>query len=52
MHRLRIHDYRGVAMPFVQGELIHDQAAYAASFELPMPGLQAKPVDLLDGVPV
>ncbi|MNE67102.1 hypothetical protein D3C80_1626920 [compost metagenome] len=49
---LGIHDDRGVAMTFVQGELVHDQTAHIAWIEVAHAGLQAALVDGLDRVPV
>ena len=49
---LGIHDYRGVAMPLVQGEFVHHQAADVARIEGAYLSFQAAFVERFEGVPV
>ena len=51
-HPIRVHDHRGVAMPFVQRELVHHQTTDVVGHELAMQSFQATVVNLLDRVPV
>ncbi len=49
---LSIHDHRRVTMAFVQGELIHHQAAHIARLETTQCGLETPLVLHIDSVPV
>lgn len=51
-HALGIHDDCGVAMPLVQGKLIHNQALDTAGSKFAKQPFQALIIDRLDGVPV
>ncbi len=47
-----IHDHRGVAMPFMESELVHDQATNLSGLEPADGRLQATLVELFEGVPM
>ncbi|MNF81410.1 hypothetical protein D3C84_636820 [compost metagenome] len=49
---LGIHDHRGVAMAFVQGELVHHQAANITRLEGPDGGFQSTFVELFERMPM